>query len=190
MKFTGIEILLILLSPSYCVVWWSPSLVGVSSALSHFLCPEVTHWAALDSLLGRKMFICCSHLCAMLQAFNLWDICHPQKRSSKPISGHKTVFSLDCTLMLLVSKLPIELNHLNQKLKSGWKWCRICVKTPRESIVSYLYLAKGKFSLLCDFLMRFAGFLSSSSFASHGSWSWTFCWLCFSPLWFFQGRFV
>jgi hypothetical protein len=47
-----------------------------------------------------------------------------KKRSSKPskpISGHKTIFSLDCTLMLLVSKLPTELNHLNQKLKSKGK---------------------------------------------------------------------
>ncbi len=80
----------------------------------------------MDSCLGRKMSICCSHLCAMLQAFNLWHICnscHPQKRSSKPINGHKTIFSLDCTLMLLVSKLPIELNH-----STKWKWYRICVK--------------------------------------------------------------
>jgi hypothetical protein len=40
-----------------------------------------------------------------------------KKRSSKPISGHKTIFSLDCTLMLLVSKLPIELNHLTKNSK-------------------------------------------------------------------------
>ncbi len=92
----------------------------------------------MDSRLGRKMSICCSHLCAMPQAFNLWHICdwcHPQKRSSKPINGHKTIFSLDCTLMLLVSKLPIELNH-----STKWKWYRICVKKnqnlQKENMVS------------------------------------------------------
>ncbi len=145
--------------------------MGHSSALSHFLCSEATYWAAMDSLFGRKMSICCSHLCAMLQAFNLWHICHwchPQKRSSKPISGHKTIVSLYCTLMLLVSKLPIELNHSNQM-----KFIQnLCKEEPE--------LTKGRHGVNMsliedDFWLHF--FINQSSWLQN-SWNWNYIFLC------------
>jgi hypothetical protein len=86
----------------------------------------------MDSLLGRKMSIRCSRFCAMLLAFKpltCLPLMPPSKKGHLNLSVVTRPFSVLTVLMLLVSKLPIELNWITRTKNSKVNESeRICVK--------------------------------------------------------------